>query len=109
MLNQEAEKGSPIAQLALARAYAARLDRPGNFARAYKWYRIVSERIARAHSALAKTMTAKELEESESEARLWLTQMNQAGASTRRSLGSDVERNTQRVHQVVPLRQRKKA
>jgi two-component system nitrate/nitrite response regulator NarL len=109
MLSQEAEKGSPIAQLALARAYAARPDRPGNFSRAYKWYRIASERIARAHSALAKTMTPNELEESEREARLWLTQMNQAGASTPRSFGSNVETNTQRAHQVVPLKQRKKA
>ena len=109
MLSQEAEKGSPIAQLALARAYAARPDRPGNFSRAYKWYRIASERIARAHTALAKTMTPTELEESEREARLWLSQMNQAGASTQRSFGSDVETETPRVHQLAPLKERKKA
>lgn len=108
MLSQEAEKGSPIAQLGLARAYAARPDRPGNFLKACKWYRIVSERIARAHSVLAETMTAKELEEIESETRLWMTQRKQAAASAGRSLGSAVETERQRVRQLATLKELKK-
>jgi DNA-binding NarL/FixJ family response regulator len=81
VLSQEAENGSPIAQLGLAQAYAVRPDRPGNFSIAYKWYLIVSERIERAHSLLAKTMTPKEVEETEQEARLWLAQKNETDAS----------------------------
>lgn len=73
MLSQEAEKGSPTAQLSLAQAYAVRPDRPGNFSNAYKWYRIVSERIAQAHSVLATTMSPRDLEETEREARKWLS------------------------------------
>lgn len=77
VLSEEAEKGSPVAQLGLAQAYAVRADHPGNFTRAYKWYRIVSERIAKAHSTLAQSMTPKELEETEREATLWLKHRNQ--------------------------------
>ena len=79
-LIEEAEKGSPTAGLALAHAYALRRDNPGTVLSAYKWYLIVSERIAQAQSVLAKTMTAKELEESEREARLWLARMKHAPA-----------------------------
>jgi hypothetical protein len=53
-------------------------------------------------------MTPKELEEIESEARLWLTERKQAGASTRRSFGSTVETETQRVRQLVTLKELKK-
>lgn len=73
MLNHEAEKGSPMAQLCLAQAYAVRTDCPENFSHAYKWYRIVCERIAQAHSVLAAAMSATDLEKTEREARVWLS------------------------------------
>jgi two-component system nitrate/nitrite response regulator NarL len=79
-LIEEAEQGSPTAELALAHAYALRRDNPQNVLSAYKWYLIVSERIAQAQSVLAKTMTAEELEEGEREARLWLARMKHAQA-----------------------------
>ena len=72
VLSAEAEKGSLIAQLGLAQAYSVRADHPGNFSKAYKWYQIVFERIAQAHSTLAQAMTGKELEDTEREARLWV-------------------------------------
>lgn len=79
-LIREAEQGSPTAELALAHAYALRRDNPGNVSSAYKWYSIVSERIAQAQSVLAEKMTAEELEESEKEARFWLARMKHAQA-----------------------------
>jgi two-component system, NarL family, nitrate/nitrite response regulator NarL len=79
-LIEEAEKGSPTAELALAQAYALRRENPGNILSAYKWYLIVSERIAQAQSVLAETMTAKQLEESEREASFWLARMKHARA-----------------------------
>lgn len=79
-LIEEAEQGSATAELALAHAYALRRDDPGNVASAYKWYLIVSERIAQAQSVLAKMMTAEELEESQKEARYWLARMKRAQA-----------------------------
>jgi two-component system nitrate/nitrite response regulator NarL len=79
-LIEEAEKGSPTAGLTLAHAYALRRDSPGNVLSAYKWYLIVSERIAQAQSVLAKTMTAKELEDSEREAKFWLARTKHAQA-----------------------------
>lgn len=83
MLNQEAEKGSPTAQLCLAQAYAVRPDCPDNFSNAYKWYRIVSERIAQAHSVLATTMSASDLEETEREAEVWLSRRRSAPVQQR--------------------------
>jgi len=79
-LINEAEQGSPTAELALAHAYALRGDNPGNVSSAYKWYSIVSERIAHAQSLLAKEMTAEEVEESEKDARFWLARMKHAQA-----------------------------
>lgn len=77
-LIEEAEQGSAAAELALAHAYVLRRDEPGNVSNAYKWYLIVSERIARAQSVLTKTMTAEELEESQRGARYWLARMKRA-------------------------------
>ena len=79
-LIDEAEQGSPTAELALAHAYALRSDKPENVSSAYKWYSIVSERITHAQSLLAKKMTSEELEESEREARFWLARTKQAQA-----------------------------
>lgn len=79
-LIEEAEQGSATAELALAHAYALRRDEPGNVSSAYKWYSIVSERIAQAQSVLAKMMTAEELEEGQKGARYWLARMKRAQA-----------------------------
>ena len=79
-LIEKAEQGSPTAELALAQAYALGRDDPGNVSSAYKWYLVVSERIAQAQSVLAKTMTAEELEESEKEARSWLSRTKRGPA-----------------------------
>jgi two-component system nitrate/nitrite response regulator NarL len=79
-LIEESEKGSSTAQLALAQAYSMLGDDSKNIANAYKWYVIVAERVAQAQSVLAKSMTSKELEEIQREARYWLAQMKHVQA-----------------------------
>lgn len=68
-LIEEAEKGSATAALALAQAYAGRVDDPENILNAYKWYLTVSHHIAHAQSILAKNMTASAIEECQREAK----------------------------------------
>jgi len=80
-LIEEAEKGSSTAQLALAQAYAMLGDDSENIANAYKWYVIVAERVAQAQSVLAKSMTSKQLADSQKEARYWLARMKRARGS----------------------------
>lgn len=84
-LIRDAEQGSAHAQLALAEVYAERRESPQDAQRAFKWYSILTERLAQAQSALARTMSAKELEEGQRQARTWLAEIKHASASTRES------------------------
>ena len=65
----EAEKGSSVAQLALAEAYEIAHQTPEAIAKAYTWYSIVSERIRLARSVLVKDLTHREIEACDAEAR----------------------------------------
>jgi len=84
-LIRDAEQGFPYAQLTLAEVYSERREDPQDAQRAYKWYLILTERLAQAQSALARTMSAKELEEGQRQARTWLAEGKHASASTRES------------------------
>lgn len=84
-LIRDAEQGFPYAQLTLAEVYSESREDPQDAQRAYKWYLILTERLAQAQSALARTMSAKELEEGQRQARTWLAEQKHASASTRES------------------------
>lgn len=90
VLNRDAGQGSLFAQLTLAEAYAERHEDPQGAQRAYKWYSILTERLAQAQGALATTMSAREIEEGQRQARTWLTEMKHASASTRESSATRV-------------------
>lgn len=84
-LTREAEQGSMHALLTLAEVYAERRADPQDTQRAYKWYSILTERLAHARADLAAAMSAKELEEGQRQARTWLAEVKHASASTRES------------------------
>lgn len=89
-LTGEAEQGSSHALLTLAEAYAERRADPQGAQRAYKWYSILTERLARAQATLATSMSAKELEDGQRQARTWLAEVKHASASTRESSATRV-------------------
>jgi DNA-binding NarL/FixJ family response regulator len=68
-----AESGLPSAQLALAQMWMARQAGPQNTMQAYKWYLIAMEQAAQLGTAIAKIISAKEIEEAQQEARSWFS------------------------------------
>jgi len=72
---EEAKKGSLVALVSLAEAYAKQGRSADDAANACKWYMIASERMAEAQAAIAEALTASELQKCEEEARLWLAKV----------------------------------
>ncbi len=76
-----AEKGLPAAQLALAQVYLARRASPEDLAHAYMWYLIATERTSQARALISRMLTAKQIDEAQQKASVWLARMNQKPAS----------------------------
>ncbi|MGA8620630.1 MAG: LuxR C-terminal-related transcriptional regulator [Candidatus Sulfotelmatobacter sp.] len=76
-----AEKGLPAAQLALAQVYLARREAPEDLVHAYMWYLIATERASQARALLSRMLTAKQIDEAEQKASVWLARMNQKTTS----------------------------
>jgi DNA-binding NarL/FixJ family response regulator len=77
ILEREAQKGSPAAQLALAQAYLARRSRPEDLVYAYMWYLVASEHTSQAQFLLTGMLTGKQMEEAQKKASLWLASVKQ--------------------------------
>ncbi len=86
-----AEKGLPAAQLALAQVYLARRTGPEDLMHAYMWYLIATERTSQARALVSKVLSAKQIDEAQQEATLWLARMNQKPASTLEPLSTTVK------------------
>ena len=67
-----AERGSPIAQVALAQLYRTRRASPTDAVLAYKWYLIAAAQISKASKSLSQQMTMEHLLQAEKMASDWL-------------------------------------
>jgi DNA-binding NarL/FixJ family response regulator len=75
-----AERGSPAAQLALAQAYLARRSQPEDLVHAYTWYLVATESTSQARALITRMLTAKQIDEAQQKAGVWLARMKQTSA-----------------------------
>ena len=73
-LQEAAEEGVLLAQLALAQFYSAHGASPGDATRAYMWYSIASEQLSRVCGDATKGMSVDQLLQAERMATDWLNQ-----------------------------------
>jgi two-component system nitrate/nitrite response regulator NarL len=78
-----AERGSPSAQLELARFYWTRKSDSKDLIQAYKWYLIASQQISRTSKSIGKTMTVEQMLQAEQMAAKWLKTNRPSPASIR--------------------------
>jgi TPR repeat protein len=71
-----AERGSPSAQLELARFYWTRRSDSKDLIEAYKWYLIASQQISRTSKSVGKSMTMEQMLQAEQMAAEWLKKTN---------------------------------
>src|SRR5271156_6280776 len=71
-----AERGSPSAQLELARFYWTRRSYSKDIVQAYKWYLIASQQISRTSKSVGKAMTMEQVLQAEQMAAEWLKKTN---------------------------------
>jgi two-component system, NarL family, nitrate/nitrite response regulator NarL len=83
-----AEKGLPAAQLALAQAYLARRAQPDDLVHAYMWYLVATERTSQARALITRMLTAKQIDEAQQKASVWLARMKQASSSLPSSISA---------------------
>jgi len=77
MLQKAAEAGLPAAQLALAQLYLVRRTDPQDIVDAYTWYLIALERASQAKGLITKMLTAKQIEEAQEKASVWLFRLKE--------------------------------
>jgi len=77
LFQRAAEKGSPAAQLALAQAYLTRRSQPEDVVQAYMWYLVATECTSQARALITRMLTAKQIDEAQQKASLWLARMKQ--------------------------------
>jgi len=77
LIKKSAEAGLPAAQLALAQIYLTRHSGTQDLIEAYKWFLIATERLLPAREFVKKNMTAQQIHEAQSRAKLWLSNRRQ--------------------------------
>jgi DNA-binding NarL/FixJ family response regulator len=82
LLRKAAEAGLPWAQLALAQWHLARRSGPQDLVQAYMWYLVATERTSQSRPFVARMLTARQIEEAQQAASVWLGRMKQTPAFT---------------------------
>jgi DNA-binding NarL/FixJ family response regulator len=82
-----AESGLPALQLALAQMYASLQREPRDMVQAFAWYLLAADQGSQMKEQMGKSMTARQVEEAQQQAQVWLLRLRALGPLLETPLG----------------------